>query len=56
VPTRAYVVQHRTTLAPADAWTDLAAYGLGVSSASFQTGTTNQTDFYRLRAFRPLGP
>ena len=38
------------------AWADSTAYGFGVGSFTFNTGHTNAFEFYRIRAYRPLGP
>lgn len=55
-PSRSYVVQYTETLSNRSSWTDLADYGLGAGSATFNTGNTNGHEFYRIRAFRPLIP
>jgi len=55
-PSRAYAVQYRATLDDQSSWADVADYGLGADMATFNTGTTNQYEFYRIRAFRPLIP
>jgi hypothetical protein len=56
VPARFYTIQYRETLGTNSAWADSARYGFGVSSATFNTGHTNAGEFYRIRAYRPLGP
>ncbi|HEX4265350.1 MAG TPA: hypothetical protein VH597_13515 [Verrucomicrobiae bacterium] len=55
VPTRAYTIQSRPDLI-LGSWADVADFGLGVNLATFNDGTTNGMDFYRVRAYRPLGP
>jgi hypothetical protein len=55
-PTRFYTIQSSSALAGASSWLDLASFGLGANSATFNTGTTNTTSFYRIRVYRPLGP
>ena len=55
-PTRAYTIQARPALNPGTLWMDSIGYGLGVSNSTFNTGTTNSLEFYRIRAYRPLGP
>lgn len=55
VPTRAYAVQSRTPLS-SGTWVDLSVMGLGADTLMFFDSSTNGTDFYRVRAFRPLGP
>jgi hypothetical protein len=55
-PSRAYVVQYRETLDNSSSWVDVADYGLGANSATFNTGNTKGEEFYRIRAFRPLIP
>ncbi len=56
VPTRCYTIQTRDSLDAMHAWTDLVSLGLGADSATFSVGASKQTEFYRLRAYRPLGP
>lgn len=56
VPTRCYIIESRDSLGAMDSWTDLVGLGLGTNSATFNVGVTNQTEFYRVRAYRPLGP
>ncbi len=56
VPTRCYTIESRDSLGAMDSWTDLVSLGLGSNSATFNVGVTNQTEFYRIRAYRPLGP
>jgi len=56
VPTRFYTIQYRLGLDNSSAWTDSTAYGFGVGSFTFNTGHTNAFEFYRIRAYRPLGP
>ncbi len=55
VATRSYIVQSSAPL-NSGTWTDTAGFGLGLNSATFFDNSTNGTDFYRIRAFRPLGP
>ena len=55
-PTRAYAVQESETLPDNSAWADVADYGLGANEATFKTGNTNGSEFYRIRASRPLFP
>ena len=55
-PTRAYAVQESETLEDNSAWADVADYGLGANEATFKTGNTNGSEFYRIRASRPLFP
>jgi sugar lactone lactonase YvrE len=55
-PSRDYAVQHRETLNNSSSWADVADYGLGANSATFNTGDTNGYEFYRIRAYRPLVP
>jgi len=55
-PSRAYAVQYRETLDNSSSWADVADYGLGADSATFNSGHTNAHEFYRVRAFRPLTP
>lgn len=54
VPTRAYAVQSRPSLS-SGTWIDTSLLGLGANNLTFMDTSTN-TDFYRIRAFRPLGP
>jgi hypothetical protein len=56
VPTRFYTIQYRLALDTNSAWTDSVGYGFGASSSTFNTGHTNAFEFYRIRAYRPLGP
>ncbi len=56
VPTRSYTIQSRASLSDMDLWTDLVSLGFGANTATFNVGATNQTEFYRIRAYRPLGP
>jgi hypothetical protein len=55
-PSRAYVVQYRETLDNSSTWTDVANYGLGADSATFETGLATGHEYYRVRAYRPLIP
>ena len=55
VSTRAYAVQSNTPLSSSP-WVDVNVLGLGANSLTFFDNSTNGTDFYRVRAFRPLGP
>lgn len=55
VPTRAYTIESRQDLV-AGSWTDVVGFGLGANQATFDDGTTEGLDFYRIRAYRPLGP
>lgn len=55
VPTRAYGVQSNTPL-NSEPWVDVNVLGLGANNLTFFDNSTNGTDFYRVRAFRPLGP
>jgi len=56
VPTRFYTIQYRLGLEADSPWADAIGYGFGVGSSTFNTGHTNAAEFYRIRAFRPLGP
>jgi hypothetical protein len=56
VPTRFYTIQFRPTLDTNSAWVDSIGQGFGAASATFNTGHTNAFEFYRIRAYRPLGP
>ncbi len=56
VPTRSYTVQSRDSLGAMDPWADLISLALGANSATFNVGATNPAEFYRIRAYRPLGP
>ena len=56
VPTRQYTIQFRLGLDAGSPWIDSAGYGFGVGSSTFNTGHTNAFEFYRIRAYRPLGP
>ncbi len=56
VPSRFYTIQYRPSLDPSSLWTDSVGYGFGVGSSTFNTGHTNDFEFYRIRAYRPLGP
>ena len=49
-------VQSHDSLGAMDSWTGLVSLGLGANSATFNVGVTNQMEFYRIRAYRPLGP
>ncbi|MBU6411302.1 MAG: hypothetical protein KGR98_13030, partial [Verrucomicrobia bacterium] len=51
---RAYYVQFTPSLSPAS-WTSVSTNGLDVSTVSL-AGRTNTDEFYRVGAFRPLGP
>jgi hypothetical protein len=55
-PTRFYTIQFRETLDTNSVWADTLSVGLGASNTVFNTGHTNETEFYRIRAFRPLTP
>jgi hypothetical protein len=55
-PSRSYAVQYSEALGHSSPWTDVADYGLGADTATFNTGHTNGSEFYRIRAFRPLIP
>lgn len=55
VPSRAYVVQSETPLV-SGTWADVSVLGLGADNLTFFDNATNGMDFYRVRAFRPLGP
>lgn len=55
-PTRFYTIEYRGTLNPADFWADSLTLPFGAGQATFNTGHTNAMEFYRVRAFRPLGP
>jgi hypothetical protein len=55
-PTHFYTIQARPTLDVSTPWFDSIGYGFGVSNSTFSTGTTNNFEFYRIRAYRPLGP
>ena len=55
-PTRYYTIQYRPMVEPGSVWTDSIGYGFGVSNSTFNTGYTNALEFYRIRAYRPLGP
>lgn len=56
VPTRFYTIQYRLGLDTNSVWADSIGYGFGASSSTFNTGHTNAFEFYRIRAYRPLGP
>jgi hypothetical protein len=56
VPTRFYTVQYRQFLDGGSSWADSVGMGFGADTATFNTGQTNATEFYQVRAFRPLGP
>lgn len=56
VPTRFYTIQYRELLDGTDLWADSVALGFGGNQATFNTGHANMTEFYRVRAYRPLGP
>lgn len=56
VPTRFYTIQYRLGLDSGTPWADSIGFGFGGGSATFNTGHTNDYEFYRIRAFRPLGP
>jgi len=56
VPTRFYTVQYRLALDTNSIWADSIGQGFGASSLTFNTGHTNAFEFYRVRAYRPLGP
>jgi hypothetical protein len=53
--TRFTTIQYRS-LDTNSVWTDAISYGFGVGSSTFKTGNTNAYEFYRIRAYRPLGP
>lgn len=55
VSTRAYAVQTNSSLSSGP-WVDVNVLGLGVNNLTFSDSSTNGMDFYRVRAFRPLGP
>jgi hypothetical protein len=55
-PTRFCIVQYREILGGASSWTDALGVGFGGNTATFNTGHTNAIEFYRVRAYRPLGP
>jgi hypothetical protein len=55
-PTRSYAIQSSPSLSGGLAWLDAASAGFGANSATFSTGMTNRAEFYRIRAYRPLGP
>jgi Bacterial TSP3 repeat len=56
VPTRFYTIQYRLGLDAGSPWSDSIGSGFGASSSTFNTGHTNTYEFYRVRAYRPLGP
>jgi hypothetical protein len=56
VPTRFYTIQYRQGLDAGSPWADSIGYGFGAGSSTFNTGHTNAFEFYRIRAYRPLGP
>ncbi len=56
VPTRSYTIQYRPGFDPSSSWADTFGLGFGAGSATFNTGHTNAFEFYRIRAYRPLGP
>lgn len=56
VPTRFYTIQYRETPGDSSPWADSVGFGFGAHAATFNTGHTNGTELYRLRAYRPLGP
>jgi hypothetical protein len=53
--TRFVTIQYRS-LDTNSVWKDTSVYGFGVGSSTFNTGHTNAFEFYRIRAYRPLGP
>jgi hypothetical protein len=55
VSTRAYAVQSNSPLSSGP-WVDVNVLGLGANNLTFFDNSTNGMDFYRVRAFRPLGP
>lgn len=55
VSTRAYAVQSNSPLSSGP-WIDVNVLGLGANNLTFFDNSTNGMDFYRVRAFRPLGP
>jgi hypothetical protein len=55
-PTRFYTIQYREILSGVSSWADAIGVGFGGNNANFNTGHTNATEFYRVRAYRPLGP
>jgi hypothetical protein len=55
-PTHYYTIQARPTLDISTSWVDSIGYGFGASNSTFSTGTTNNLEFYRIKAYRPLGP
>lgn len=56
VPTRFYNIDYRETLDATDPWALFAGFGLGADQATFNTGHTSATEFYRVEAYRPLFP
>lgn len=56
VPTRYYTIQSRLGLDTNSVWADAIGYGFGAASSTFNTGHSNGVEFYRIRAYRPLGP
>jgi hypothetical protein len=56
VPNRFYTIQSRPFLDANSSWADSIGYGFGVGSSTFSTGNTNANEFFRIRAYRPLGP
>lgn len=56
VPTRFYTIQYRPSLDAGSPWADGIGYGFGAGSSTFNLGHTNAYEFYRIRAYRPLGP
>jgi hypothetical protein len=55
-PTRFYTIQYRPTVNPGDSWLDSIGYGFGVSNSTFNTSGPTNAEFYRIRAYRPIGP
>jgi hypothetical protein len=55
-PSRAYVVQYQETLGNPSSWVNVAEYGLGADTTTFNTGNNSGHEFYRVSAFRPLIP
>lgn len=56
VPTRFYNIDYRETLNATDSWALSVGFGFGAYAATFNTGHTNATEFYRVEAYRPLTP
>jgi len=54
--TRFYGIQYRATLDTNSVWAESATVGFGGNAITLSTGSPLNTEFYRVRAFRPLTP